>query len=432
MLKEAINNPELIKSFQTIASIPKFFNDNILNPFLKGGGASLGPSKIDFVFKSLEGTKKIIELLTGEENLMQSIRNLSSITDLNNDTSVLLEAKKTLDSFGANDLFASFLASLLTNIIIPMRFAAKIAGGEKNIEQASKSFIAITGIVKNLPGFLQSINIGLGDLKKTDKEGKTGLNNAINNINSIKNTLPKFLDALSYDIILPVLKNLPPVAFIAQASRRLELASKLADSLQPFIGKFADLNAKIGGNFESFNLVTCLTGFITKLNPADEALSMLAEKLITIKESLQSIADSMNNIMSINSKSDVISMLSGIYDFSNNMADKISNAVSTSGLQGITSRMEINSVSKKEEPADKDIGNIAENSEENVSQNNAIISRLNKIIDIWTSSSKTSGNGVNNSKSSNGAIVLNSGTGSGDMMEGMILNSTAYGNSVKM
>ena len=38
--------------------------------------------------------------------------------------------------------------------------------------------------------------------------------------------------------------------------------------------------------------------------------------------------------------------------------------------------------------------------------------KLNKIIDIWTSSSKTSGNGVNNSKSSNGAIVLNSGTGS--------------------
>jgi hypothetical protein len=435
-MKAMFENPKLKEGFSIVGKLPSFFRDNILKPFIAGGGAQLKSSNIQFISGALNGIRDIIKVISGDDGLMTVIqvqlRTLASKTGVDGGDS-LKNATDVLNDLGKGDAFSSFLNSLLVNIILPMRFAAKISGGSKNLTEATQSFIQMQTLIAGLPAFFKLINSELPKMSMKDNKGASNLNVAISNINSIKDTLPKFLGALSYGVILPVLKNLPPVAFITQASKRLNLAAKLAESMEPFIGKFAELNAKIGGNFESFNLITCLTGLITKLNPADEALSMLAEKLITVKESLQSIADSMNDIMSINSKSDVISMLTGISEFSNTMAEKISNAVSTNGLQGITSRMEINSVSNKEEPTDKDIENIAEKSEENVNQNNTIIAALNKMIDIWTSTSKTSGNnGINNARSNNGAIVLNSGTGSGQTTDGSIFNSSAYGNNIKL
>ena len=436
-IKDMFENPKLKEGFSIVGKMPKFFKENILDPFVAGGGAKLKASNIQFISGALNGIKDIIKVISGEDGLMTVIevqlRTLASSSTSGGGGDSLKKATDVLNDLGKGDAFSSFLNSLLVNIILPMRFAAKISGGSKNLTEATQSFTQMQTLIASLPAFFKLINTELPKMSMKDNKGASNLNIAISNINSIKDTLPKFLGALSYGVILPVLKNLPPVAFITQASKRLNLAAKLAESMEPFIGKFAELNAKIGGNFESFNLITCLTGLITKLNPADEALSMLAEKLITVKESLQSIADSMNDIMSINSKSDVISMLTGISEFSNTMAEKISNAVSTNGLQGITSRMEINSVSNKEEPTDKDIENIAEKSEENVNQNNTIIAALNKMIDIWTSTSKTSGNnGINNARSNNGAIVLNSGTGSGQTTDGSIFNSSAYGNNIKL
>jgi hypothetical protein len=425
MLKEAMNDPKLKESFQIIADLPKFFNDSILIPFLKGGGASIGPSKIDFVFKSLEGIKKIIELLTGPNNFILTVNNMSKFTDIKNNTSVLQNAKAALDSFGDKELFASFLNSLLVNIIIPMRFAERISGGSGNLAKVSLGFAAINKIITELPAFLQSINIGLSSLKAPDGKGKTGLQNAIDNINSIKDILPKFLETLSYGIILPAVTNLPPIAFIAQASKRLKLATSLGDELAPFINKFANLNTVIGGNLEKINLVDCVGTLIKKLDPADTALSMLADKLIKVKESLQSIADSMTNIVSINGKSDVINVLSKLQLLSNNITDKAKNAVKLNSLDNITSQVQLNNVPEKNQKSDDGTEEIAENTEEMKKLLKNTVASLQGILAALNTQPKSSSNNANTSVSNTGAINLNSGAGNGTG-RGIVFGAMAY------
>ena len=429
MLKEAMDDKKLKESFKIIADLPKFFNDSILIPFLKGGGASIGPSKIDFVFKSLEGIKKIIELLTGPNNFILTVNNMSKFTDMKNNTSVLKTAKAALDSFGDKELFASFLNSLLVNIIIPMRFAERISGGSGNLAKVSLGFAAINKIITELPTFLQSINIGLSSLKAPDGKGKTGLQNAIDNINSIKDILPKFLETLSYGIILPAVTNLPPIAFIAQASKRLKLATSLGDELAPFINKFADLNKVIGGNLEKINLVDCVGTLIKKLDPADTALSMLADKLIKVKESLQSIADSMTNIVSINGKSDVINVLSKLQLLSNNITDKAKNAVKLNSLDNITSQVQLNNVPDKNQKSDDGTEAIAENTEEMKKLLKNTVASLQGILAALNTQPKSSSNNANTSVSNTGAINLNSGSGNGTG-RGLVFGASAYTGAV--
>jgi hypothetical protein len=428
-----LENEKLKEAFSAVGKLPKFFKDNILDPFIAGGGAKLRSSQIQFISGALTGIRDIIKVIagdagTGDGGLMDVINH-----QLVNLTSNGLGAGKhlktatgVLDELGKDNAFSSFLNSLLVNIILPMRFAARISGGSRNLTEAVSSFNQMTSLIKVLPEFFKLINT---ELPKINIKGASNLNDATSNINSIKDTLPKFLETLSYGIILPAVTKLPPIAFIAQASKRLELASKLADSLQPFIHKFAAMNQIIGGNLEKINLVDCIGTLIQKLDPADTALSMLADKLIKVKESLQSIADSMTNIVSISGKSDVIGVLSQLQLLTNNITDKAKNTVKLNPFDNITSQVQLNNVPSKTPKSDDDTEAIAKNTEKMKNQQENEISLLKQIVAALLTQPKSSSNNANTSISNSGEINLNVSSGNNGQGPGNTFNTVAYSGS---
>ena len=419
-MKRMFKNPKLLEAFSAVGELPKFFKDNILEPFIAGGGAHLRASNIQFISGALNGIKDIITVIAGESGtgtggLMDIINNrLDNL--ISNGVGAgghLKTATGVLDELGKGDAFSKFLNSLLVNIILPMRFAARISGGSKNLTEATASFSQMQTLIAGLPKFFEVINTELPKMSKTDSNGASNLNLAISNINSIKDTLPKFLETLSYGIILPAVTKLPPIAFIAQASKRLKLATDLGDALAPFIDKFAAMNKIIGGNFEKINLVDSLGSLITKLNPADEALSTLADKLITVKESLQSIADSMNTIMSINDQSGIVNVLSSLGSLPNNIAEKAKNAMSVASFDSMKAKVELGSVQKQKQESDPATETTAENTEKMKELLRNMVTTSQGILAALMTPAKPSNNNVNNSTSNTGAINLNNGTGSG-------------------
>ena len=415
-LKDMLEDKKLKEGFSIVGKLPRFFKDNILDPFIAGGGAQLRASNIQFISGALTGIKDIITVLTGDKGLMDVInvqlRTLGSKTSVDGGDR-LKKATEVLNELGKNDAFSSFLNSLLVNIILPMRFAARISGGSKNLTESVSSFNQMTALIKVLPEFFKLINTELPKMSKTDSNGASNLNLAISNINSIKDTLPKFLETLSYGIILPAVTKLPPIAFIAQASKRLKLATDLGSALAPFIDKFAAMNKIIGGNFEKINLVDSLGSLITKLNPADEALSTLADKLITVKESLQSIADSMNTIMSINDQSGIVNVLSSLGSLPDNVAEKAKNAMSVASFDSIRAKVELSNVQKQKPELDPATETTAENTEKMKELLRNMVATSQGILAALTTTDNSSNNGVSPSKSNTVAISLNNGTGSG-------------------
>ena len=416
-LKDMLEDKKLKEGFSIVGKLPKFFKDNILDPFIAGGGAQLRASNIQFISGALTGIKDIITVLTGDKGLMDVIN--VQLKSLGSKTSVdggdrLKKATEVLNELGKGDAFSKFLNSLLVNIILPMRFAARISGGSKNLTEAVSSFNQMTALIKVLPEFFKLINTELPKMSMKDSSGNASvLNTAISNINSIKDTLPKFLEALSYGIILPAVTKLPPIAFIAQASKRLKLATDLGSALAPFIGKFAAMNQIIGGNFEKINLVDSLGSLIQKLNPADEALSTLADKLITVKESLQSIADSMNTIMSINDQSGIVNVLSSLGSLPDNIAEKAKNAMSVASFDSVRAKVELSNVQKQKPELDPATETTAENTEKMKELLRNMVATSQGILAALTTTDNSSNNGVSPSKSNTVAISLNSGTGSG-------------------
>jgi len=413
-MKAMFENPKLKEGFSIIGKLPSFFKDNILDPFIAGGGAQLRASNIQFISGALTGIKDIIKVISGDDGLITLIevqlKTLASTSNINGGDR-LKQATDVLNDLGKGDAFSSFLNSLLVNIILPMRFAARISGGSKNLNEATASFVQMQTLIAGLPVFFKLINTELPKMGK-EKSG-SNLNAAISNINSIKDTLPKFLETLSYGIILPAVTKLPPIAFIAQASKRLKLATDLGDALAPFINKFAAMNATIGGNFEKINLVDSLGSLITKLNPADEALSTLADKLITVKESLQSIADSMTTIMSINDQSGIVNVLSSLSALPNNIAEKAKNAINLTSVDSVKTKVELSNVQNQKPQSDPATETTAENTEKMKEQQRNMIAALQGILAALITPAKSSNNNVNTSTSNTGAINLNSGTGSG-------------------
>jgi len=421
------DDKKLKEAFSSVGKLPKFFKDNILEPFIAGGGAQLRASNIQFISGALTGIKDIIKAIAGDEGggggLMDLINNnLKTLTKLDGSGEALKKATEVLNELGKGDAFSSFLNSLLVNIILPMRFAARLSGGSKNLKEATDSFTQMTALITNLPTFFKLINTQLPAMG-TPKTGT--LQQAITNIDSIKDTLPKFLETLSYGIILPAVTKLPPIAFIAQASKRLKLATDLGDALAPFINKFAAMNQMIGGNFEKINLVDSLGSLITKLNPADEALSTLADKLITVKESLQSIADSMNTIMSINDQSGIVNVLSSLGSLPDNIAEKAKNAMSVASLDSVKAKVELSNVQKQKPESDSATETTAENTETMKGQLRAMIATSQAILAALTTPDNSNSNGVNTSRSNTGAISLNNGSGSGQG-GGNTLESSAF------
>jgi hypothetical protein len=419
-MKRMFKNPKLLAAFSAVGELPKFFKDNILEPFIAGGGAQLRASNIQFISGALNGIKDIITVIAGDEatgggGLMDIINNrLDNLTSNGVGAGNHLKtATDVLNELGKDDAFSKFLNSLLVNIILPMRFAARISGGSKNLTEATASFSQMQTLIAGLPKFFEVINTELPKMSKTDSNGASNLNLAISNINSIKDTLPKFLEALSYGIILPAVTKLPPIAFIAQASKRLKLATDLGDALAPFINKFAAMNAIIGGNFEKINLVDSLGSLITKLNPADEALSTLADKLITVKESLQSIADSMTTIMSINDQSGIVNVLSSLSSLPNNIAEKAKNAINLTSVDSVKTKVELSNVQNQKPQSDPATETTAENTEKMKEQQRNMVATLQGILAALMTPAKPSNNNVNTSTSNTGAINLNNGTGSG-------------------
>ena len=419
-MKRMFKNPKLLEAFSAVGELPKFFKDNILDPFIAGGGAHLRASNIQFISGALNGIKDIITVIAGESGtgtggLMDIINNsLDNLTSTGVGAGGHLKiATGVLDELGKGDAFSKFLNSLLVSIILPMRFAAKISGGSKNLTEATASFTQMQTLIANLPKFFEVINTELPKMSAIDSNGASNLNLAISNINSIKDTLPKFLEALSYGIILPAVTKLPPIAFIAQASKRLKLATDLGSALAPFIDKFAAMNQIIGGNFEKINLVDSLGSLITKLNPADEALSTLADKLITVKESLQSIADSMNTIMSINDQSGIVNVLSSLGSLPDNIAEKAKNAMSVASFDSVRAKVELSNVQKQKPELDPATETTAENTEKMKELLRNMVATSQGILAALTTTDNSSNNGVSPSKSNTVAISLNSGTGSG-------------------
>ena len=427
-IKAMFENPKLEEAFSVVGKLPKFFKTNILDPFIAGGGAQLRASNIQFISGALTGIKDIITVLTGDKGLMDVIN--VQLKTLGSKTSVdggdrLKKATEVLNELGKDNAFSSFLNSLLVNIILPMRFAARISGGSRNLTEAVSSFVQMTALIKVLPEFFKLINT---ELPKINIKGASNLNLATSNINSIKDTLPKFLETLSYGIILPAVTKLPPIAFIAQASKRLKLATTLGEDLAPFINKFAAMNQIIGGNLEKINLVDCIGTLIQKLDPADTALSMLADKLIKVKESLQSIADSMTNIVSISGKSDVIGVLSQLQLLTNNITDKAKNTVKLNPFDNITSQVQLNNVPSKTPKSDDDTEAIAKNTEKMKDQQANEISLLKQIVAALLTQPKSSSNNANISVSNSGAINLNPSTGDGQG-PGNAFKTVAYSGS---
>jgi hypothetical protein len=198
-------NPKLLEAFSAVGELPKFFKDNILDPFIAGGGAHLRASNIQFISGALNGIKDIITVIAGDEGtggggLMDIINNrLDNL--ISNGVGAgghLKIATGVLDELGKGDAFSKFLNSLLVSIILPMRFAAKISGGSKNLTEATASFSQMQTLIAGLPKFFEVINTELPKMSAIDSNGASNLNLATSNINSIKDTLPKFLETLSY------------------------------------------------------------------------------------------------------------------------------------------------------------------------------------------------------------------------------------------
>ena len=433
-MKRMLEDPKVKESFGIVGKLPKFFQDSILNPFIAGGGAKLRTSNIQFISTAISGMNDVIKAIASDDGIIDTINyDLQNIIKKAGNAPTNLEkASGVLADLGKNNAFASFLNSLLANVILPIRFATRISGGSKSIAATAESFNGIKSIIKDLPDFLRSINTGLSGLG-TAKDPSGNLRLAIDNINKIKDDLPKFLETLSYKVILPSFTKLPPVAFIKQAEKRLFLAHKLADALVPFINRYAAINATIGGNINQIGLVDSISTLIGKLDPADEALSSLADKLNSLKESLQTIADSMNEIVSINDASGIVNVLSSLSTLPSDVASKAKNAaVGVNNMESLKTRIELNNIQGKKSTTDECMETVADNSKESILKQKNMIDVLKSILFALTSP-ETSGSSSGPATLSNtGNLNLSSGTSAGGRGDGNIFNSSAYGNNMKL
>ena len=434
-MNRMLKDPKIKESFGVVGQLPKFFQDNILNPFIAGGGAKLKAGNIQFIATAIGGINDIIKVLAGDDGLINTINDeLKNIIKKDVGSSSNLEkASLVLAELGKNNAFASFLNSLLTNVVIPIRFAARISGGPKAISATAESFKSITMIIKDLPDFLRSINTGLAGLG-TAKDPSGNLKLAIDNIDKIKNDLPKFLETLSYNVILPSFTKLPPVAFIKQAEKRLLLAKQLSTALIPFINTYAGINATLGTNINQIGLAQSIFGLIGQLSPADEALSSLADKLNSLKESLQTIADSMKEIISINDASGIVNVLSSLSTLPADVANKAKNAaIGVNNMENLKTKVELNNIQNKKTTTDECMETVADNSEASLKKQGNIVDVLKSILSALTSP-ETSGSssGGAGSTSNTGSLNLGSGTSAGGRGDGNIFNSSAYGNNMKM
>jgi hypothetical protein len=428
------NDPENKKMFELMGKIPSFYADNVLEPFVNGGGASLSIGGINFVKDAMEGITKILNSFFGNDGVLNTIRSLNTVfvnKDPKTGKNKLEQATKILDDFGKDDVFLKFVSSTLENLIFPMLLAAKITGGSANLTEGVKSTGQFVELIKQVPVLLNTIQTELSKVG-TITDTNSVINNAKSQIDKLGNSLPLLLESLTLNVVIPVLENLLPSIYMEQATKRLGSAMTLVNNINNFGLAYRNIDTGLFSGLDKLSLVGSISKLLNTIDPVEGKLSSFSDKLIFIKDSLQSIADSMNSIVGLNVQGSIIDVLTKIGDLPTNGISAINNAgsnlakVTVDNFDNIKNKLQLEIMPNKNSPENESLEKLNEKEKTNLEKQDVVIALLKNIHNALTISGVLKGEEPSTYTTSNtGKLGIENVTSNGNASSGNVLNSSS-------
>ena len=431
------NDPENKKMFELMGKIPSFYADNVLEPFVNGGGASLSIGGINFVKDAMDGIAKILSSFFGEKGVLDTVRNIGPLikAPVPGTMSKLEQATKVLDDLGKDDVFLKFVSSTLENLIFPMLLAAKITGGSASLSEGVKSTGYFVDLIKNVPLLLNAIQKELSKVG-TITDPKSVINNAKTQIDKLGNSLPLLLESLTLNVVIPVLENLLPQIYMDQATKRLGSAMTLVDNINNFGRAYQNIDAGLFSGLDKLSLVGSISKLLNTIDPVEGKLSSFSDKLIFIKDSLQSIADSMNSIVGLNVQGSIIDVLTKIGNLPTSGISAINNAganlakVSVDNFDNIKNKLQLEIMPNKNSPENESLEKLNEKEKTNLEKQDVVIGLLKNIHTALTISGLFKGEEPSTYTTSNtGKLGIENVTSNGNASSGNVLNSSSVQSS---
>lgn len=418
------------KLFDTLSKIPQFYGDKILAPFIEGGGGALSLSGINFVGQAIEGISKIIESFLGPKGVLKTLQsNMNRIAAKPGNISELEKATNILKPLSENNVFSDFIGSLLDGVIFPILIASRLVGGPSNLTNGVKATEAFSTIIKIIPDLLKNVTVELskiGDIK----DPSSIISSAKTKIDSMKEPLPKLLQSLTENVILPVLENLLPAIYVEQALKRLKASNEIVQNLNEFIGTFSSIDNSLSGTFNQLGIVESIGNLLNAIDPVDGNLSSFSDKLITIKESLENIANTMNSIIGMTVQGSILDVLNKIGQIPANGINAINNAgnsiakVNLDNFENIKNKLQLEVIPNKNSPENENLDKLNDKEEKNLQKQSEILDALNNIHSALVSAGVVQ-KSPNYTISQTGSLGVNKSTGNGTASSGNVLASSS-------
>ena len=428
--EKSAEGKDTAKLFDTLSKIPKFYGDKILAPFMEGGGGALSLGGINFVSQALEGISKIIVNFLGNDGVLRTLqKNSTKITARPGSISELEKATNILTSLSQNNVFSDFVGSLLDGVIFPILIASRLVGGPTNLTNGIKATEAFSTIIKIIPDLLKNVTVELskiGDIQ----DASSVISNAKVQIDKLKEPLPKLLQSLTENIILPVLENLLPAIYVEQALKRLKASNEIVQNLNEFIGTFAAIDNSLSGTFNQLGIVESIGNLLNAIDPVDGNLSSFSDKLITIKESLETIANTMNSIIGMTVGGSVLDVLNKIGEIPASGINAINNVgtnlakVNLDNFENIKNKLQLEVIPNKNSPENESLEKLNEKEEKNLEKQDQMLKVLSNIHSALVSAGVMP-EGSSYTISQTGKLGVNKSTGNGTASSGNVLASSS-------
>ena len=427
---DMLSSAETKKLFEILAKIPKFYNDNILKPFQESGGFRLNLGAVNFISNSLIGITKIMDSLFSREGILRKIQTYQNFTKIGKDGKTqLTNIKNVLDDFGKDNLFLNLIASLMSNIILPAMGAARVAGGPAALAAGVKSTEEIINLINKIPVLIKT---SLAELSKlgTVTNPKSDISKAKNVIDQMKDPFPKLLKSLTENIVIPSLVYLLPKSLIEQASKRLGSASDLVQKLQPFLASYAQLDLSLGSTLEKLTLVSCLNNLMKNIDPVEGNLSKFSDKLILVKDHLESIAESMTSIAGLRVEGNIFDVLNKVGEIPEGGIKALQNLGSTIGtvttdiFDSIKNKLQIELIKDKNSAESEKLDQLNKKEEQNLQNQKSMLAALGNIYNALVSAGVVQPT-PSGTVSKTGKLGIEKVTGNGTASTGNPLNSSS-------